>query len=337
MARPLRIEFPGAIYHVTARGNERRPIFRSKSDRRRFLTKLAVLATAHKVRVYAFVQMTNHYHLVVCTPRGNLCAFMQQFQTSYTMYFNRRHDRIGHLFAGRYKAKLVEGGGYLLRLSRYVHLNPVNAAKARDLPLVERREWLNEYPWSSYHGYAGLSAPLPWMCYEALTAFGGEPGEDRRRDLYRQFVEEALDDGDDALAATLTRSSKAFGSEAFCRQIESRFRERTLKLDRFIDISMRRTEAPVPVVEVTAAVLQAYNADESDLVKRGNREVKDVWMRLLHEHGGLTQRQIGELIGHGDGASVSRRLSRLTEELKTNSYLVRRCNDLRSAITNDKA
>ena len=89
MARPLRIEYPGAIYHVTARGNERRAIFRSDTDRRRFLGKLCDLSEAQGLEVYAFALMTDHYHLVVCTPRGNLTAFMQQFQTSYTVYFNR--------------------------------------------------------------------------------------------------------------------------------------------------------------------------------------------------------------------------------------------------------
>ena len=103
MSRPLRLEYAGAMYHVTARGNERRAIFRSDADRRRFLEKLEQLAGVHHVEVYAYALMLNHYHLLLFTPRGNLGAFLQQFNTSYTMYFNRRHSRTGHLFAGRYK------------------------------------------------------------------------------------------------------------------------------------------------------------------------------------------------------------------------------------------
>jgi REP element-mobilizing transposase RayT len=140
MARPLRLEYPGAIYHVTARGNERRAIFRSDADRRRFVSKLLELREFHGVEVYAFTLMTNHYHLVICTPRANLAAFMQQFQTSYTVYFNRRHGRTGHLFAGRYKARLVEGGHYLLRLTRYVHLNPVKIRARAALGVDETRQ-----------------------------------------------------------------------------------------------------------------------------------------------------------------------------------------------------
>ncbi len=101
MARPPRIEYPGAIHHVAARGNKRRPIFRSDSDRCRFLSKLCDLRKVHHVEVYACTLMTNHYHLVLCTPRANLVAFMRQFQTSCTMYFNHRYGRTGHLFVGR--------------------------------------------------------------------------------------------------------------------------------------------------------------------------------------------------------------------------------------------
>ena len=171
MARPLRIEYPGAIYHIMARGNERRAIFRSDSDRHRFLEKLRELRKVHRIDIYAYALMTNHYHLVVCTPCGNLTSFMQQFQTSYTMYFNRRHGRTGHLFAGRYKAPLVEGGHYLLRLTRYVHLNSVKTTAVSELNPGDRQKMLREYRWSSLGGYAGLSPVEDWISYGVLDAF----------------------------------------------------------------------------------------------------------------------------------------------------------------------
>lgn len=242
MARPLRIEYAGAIYHVTGRGNERRTIFRSDTDRRRFVEKLEELCDVHRIEVYAYALMSNHYHLVVCTPRGNLVSFMQQFQTSYTMYFNRRYGRTGHLFAGRYKAKLVEGGHYLLRLSRYVHLNPVKTKAAGGLGQIDRRKLLREYRWSSLPGYSGLQTPENWVSYKALEGFRDLASDSEKRRAYLRFVEEGLEDDDDTFLEELSVSSRACGSEAFRRTVEEHFRNRTAGLDRYVDVSGRRTE-----------------------------------------------------------------------------------------------
>lgn len=337
MARPLRIEYAGAIYHVTARGNERRPIFRSDADRRRFQKKLCELCAVHHVEVYAYAQMTNHYHLVVCTPRGNLTAFMQQFQTSYTMDFNRRYGRIGHLFAGRYKSPLVEGGHYLLRLTRYVHLNPAKTKQARALDFAAKLKLLHEFPWSSLRGYSGLGPVEDWVTCKALEAFGDAGVTARQRKEYLRFVEEGIEEDDDAFLETLRKSSKACGSDAFCRAVEGRFRDRTASLDRFVDVAMRRRETPVPVEEVTAAVMSAYGVSAEGLLRRGNREAKDFWVRLLHEAGGLSQREVGRLVGHCDGTTVSRCLSRLASVVAGDSEANERYQALRARITNSKA
>ncbi|MBT4821690.1 MAG: hypothetical protein HON70_38640, partial [Lentisphaerae bacterium] len=315
MARPLRIEYPGAIYHVTARGNERRAIFRSATDRGRFLEKLRDLCEVHRIEVHAYALMTNHYHLVLCTPRGNLVPFMQQFQTSYTMYFNRRHRRTGHLFAGRYKAKLIEGGHYLFLLTRYVHLNPVKTKDVGRIGLGDRLKYLREYRWSSLPGYSGLRAAEDWVSYKALEGFRDYSSDSETRRAYLRFVEEGLEEDDDIFLEELRASSRAYGSEAFRRAVEDHFRNRTAGLDRYVDVSRRRTEAPVPAEEVTAAVLWAYGLTEAALLKRGNREAKYVWIGLLHKESGLTQREIGQLLGHTDGSTVSRHLAHLRSDL----------------------
>lgn len=337
MARPLRIEYHGAIYHVTARGNEHGAIFRSAADRVKFLTKLSELRAVHHVEVLAYAQMSNHYHLVVCTPRGNLTAFMQQFQTSYTVYFNHRHGRAGHLFAGRYKSQVVEGGHYLLRLTKYVHLNPVKTRQAADLDAEEKRRLLRSYRWSSLPGYAGLGAPENWVTYRALDAFGDKGTGDTARQAYLAYVEQGLGDDDEGFLQTLTESSRACGSEAFRREVEARFREETLKLDRYVDIANRGRQSPVPVEVVTAAVTAAYGVTEQQLTKRGNREAKDVWMRLLHEEAGLTQRDIGALVGHSDGGTVSRCLARLAATLAEDAEASARYAALRPGIADHKA
>jgi putative transposase len=144
MARPLRIEYPGAHYHVMSRGNERRPIVRDDADREKRLDWLRRTIETYGWRLHAFTLMNNHDHLFVETPEAKLSAGMQFFNGAYTSYFNRRYRRAGHLLQGRYKAQLVEEEGYYLEVSRYIHLNAVRAC------CVERPE---QYRWSSYPSY----------------------------------------------------------------------------------------------------------------------------------------------------------------------------------------
>jgi len=177
MARPLRIELPGGLYHVMSRGNERRAMVRDDADRQRRLDWLERTVETYGWRLHAFVLMANHEHLFVETPEPNLSAGMHLLNSSYTGYFNLRHRRAGHLFQGRFKAHLIEQEGYFTELSRYLHLNPIRAR------LVERPE---QWRWSSYAGYRRRRAALGWITYErVLGEFGGGP-EARRR--YCRFV-----------------------------------------------------------------------------------------------------------------------------------------------------
>ena len=178
MARPLRSELAGGLYHVMSRGNERRAIVRDDADRQRRLDWLARTVQTYGWRLHAFVLMGNHEHLFLETPEPNLSAGMHLLNGSYTGYFNFRHRRVGHLFQGRFKAHLIEDEGHYLEISRYIHLNPVRAK------LVERPE---QWPWSSYRGYQRARAEQEWVTYRRVLAeFGPEVGEARRR--YGRFV-----------------------------------------------------------------------------------------------------------------------------------------------------
>jgi REP element-mobilizing transposase RayT len=164
MARPLRIEFEGAWYHVMSRGNERRRIVRDDDDRTRRLDWLRRTVETYGWHLHAFVLMDNHDHLYVETPEANLSPGMQHLNGSYTSYFNRRHRRSGHLFQGRYKAQLIENEGHFWEVSRYIHLNPVRAR------LADRPE---DWRWSSYRGYHRATRQLPWVKYgRVLREFG---------------------------------------------------------------------------------------------------------------------------------------------------------------------
>ncbi|MDA3902779.1 MAG: transposase, partial [Desulfuromusa sp.] len=146
MSRQLRIVYPGAYYHVTSRGNERKDVFKSQRDREKFLEYLTSATERYGAVVHAFCLMSNHYHLLLETPEGNLSQIMRHINGAYTTYFNMKRKRSGHLFQGRFKAILIEADEYLTELSRYIHLNPVRAG------IVEKPE---QYKWSSYMCYTG--------------------------------------------------------------------------------------------------------------------------------------------------------------------------------------
>ena len=178
MARPLRIEFPGALYHVTSRGNEQRPIFRDDVDCTMFLTFLGQAVQRFGWSITAWVLMTNHYYLVIQTPEANLSRGMHWLNGTYAGWFNHRHKRSGHLFQGRFHAFLVERETYLRELLRYVVLNPVRAK------MVERPE---DYRWSSYRSTAGLEAADIWLDVSAaLGLFDDDPTVAQRQ--YQEFV-----------------------------------------------------------------------------------------------------------------------------------------------------
>ena len=159
MARPLRLEFSGALYHVTSRGDGREDIYGAAGDRRMFLDLLAGVWGRFNWTIHAYCLMTNHYHVVVETVEGNLAKGMRQLNGVFTQYVNRRHERAGHVFQGRYQAILVEKHAYLLELARYVVLNPVRARM-----VAQAEDW----PWSSYRAMIGVEPAPPWLAVEAL-------------------------------------------------------------------------------------------------------------------------------------------------------------------------
>src|SRR5258708_7665322 len=180
MARPLRLEHPGAVWHITSRGNNRGNIYLGDEDHLMFLGIFAEAVRRFRWVVHAYTLMTNHFHLVLETPEPTLSHGMKWMNAKYTQWFNWRHNRSGHLFQGRFKGFLVEKESYLLALIRYVALNPVRAQ------MVDRPE---EYRWSSYRATAGYEPAPPWLTTDwALAPFGRDLA--KQQSGYRQFVDE---------------------------------------------------------------------------------------------------------------------------------------------------
>jgi REP element-mobilizing transposase RayT len=208
----LRIEHPGGWFHVTGRGNEQRAIYRDNRDREHFCELLSETVARFRVRLHAFVLMDNHYHLIIELTESNLSRAIQWLNVSYSVWFNRRHQRSGHLFQGRFKSVVVDPSQWGLALSRYVHLNParvdrlglgkIQRRQARDgvstkpdPDLVrERILQLRQYRWSSYPAYAGFGKCPEWLEREAILRLGGA-GQDQSTHRYRQYVEQAAREG----------------------------------------------------------------------------------------------------------------------------------------------
>lgn len=279
MARPLRILFPGAWYHVTNRGLERRPVFRTPEDADRFLALLGETSRDHGVEVHAFCLMGNHYHLLLRTPRGNLSRAMRHVDGVYTQRFNRAHGRDGPLFRGRYAAVLVQADKHLVCAARYIHLNPVEAG------LVDRPE---AWPLSSYAGYLDPRRAPPWLRTSFVLGWFGNPGA---RIRHREFVEAGLDTTTRAFFAR-SRRRPVLGSRTYRDEIADLLEE-TPEDTRLETPDVDHVVAPPTLNVLGHAVARTFDVDLPDL--RDPRRRRD--RRLALARGAFVDVAIG-IYGH---------------------------------------
>lgn len=207
MARPLRIEYPGAMYHAISRGNEKCNIFVCDKDRRKFLTYLEKAFLRFNIHIHAYCLMNNHYHLFLETTQANLCKCMQFINSSYTTYFNKKCERVGHLFQGRYKAFLVDKDSYLVLLGAYIHLNPVRSGIVK-LP--------EEYPWSSYQYFVGLRKPPKFLNTNLTLSYF-----DEKIERYRNFVEKHIQV--DMQKLLRIKANSILGNSQFVQKIKQKY------------------------------------------------------------------------------------------------------------------
>src|SRR3989338_2235197 len=249
MSRPIRIEFPDALYHVTARGDRREDIFENDHDRREFFSILEQVITPFNWTCYAWCLMDNHYHLLIQTPDGNLSKGMRQLNGVFTQASNRRHLRVGHLFQGRFKAILVDSDAYLLELARYVVLNPVRAGMVK-----KPADWA----WSSYRASMGLEPFPPWLAIDGLLACFA-----KRRSLAQQRYAQFVLEGIKADSPWANLKGQVFlGDEQFVNRMQAHIQ--TGKDDVQIPLAQRRPKPPpFPEIESRSpdrdtAIIAAY-------------------------------------------------------------------------------
>jgi len=285
MARPWRIEYAGAYYHVLSRGNEGRDIFYDDKDRKAFLDVLAEVIDRFEIDVFAFVLMSNHYHLLIRTNRANLSKAMQWLGLTYTRRFNNRHSRAGHLFQGRFKSIVVEDDGYVVELSCYIHRNPLRAGMTKRLV---------DYRWSSYpvYGY-GRKGP-EWLKTDLILSFfsGGDSYK-----VYREKVQRYA--GEEKRLWEEFRHGVILGTRQFVDKIKAKYvSERPHR-------GVPQQRGLVGRIDTDLIIKRAsrlLNCDVERFKKAGrlygeDKENRDFLVFMLWERGAFTNEEIGEFFG----------------------------------------
>ncbi|MBZ5534714.1 MAG: transposase [Acidobacteriia bacterium] len=326
MSRPLRINMEGGWYHITGRGNERRPIFWEDDDRQRFLDQLAEMVDRFACQLYAYVLMVNHYHLEMETQRANLSRAMQWLEGSYANRFNRRHRRVGHLFQARFGAVILDPAEGALEVSRYLHLNPVRVRqfglskvqrdRGRQRPrsreeLKARLEALRNYRWSSYPAYVGWDREPAWL---RSQDFLKRVGMDAMS--YWRYVEEPLREGRLDTPWERLRGQLILGGAHFVDQLQD-----SLKGDRREQIALRAVKPALSWEEVVAVVEEIKREKWHQFCDRHGDWGRDLTLSLAWKRGDLTLRALAEKVGGVDYTTVGSAIHRFHDRCRRNPEL----------------
>jgi len=312
LARPLRIEYPGAFYHAFSRGNQKQPTYFSDDDRYFFLNCLRKACAKFSVVVHAFCLMSNHFHLFLETPLGDLSRMMHSLITSYTVYFNKKHDRQGHLFQGRFKSVLVEAASYAKELSRYIHLNPVRSGLA-DAP--------GGYPWSSYDTYLGNAKPEKWLDTSVVLKLFGERVVESRR-AYARYVDEGIGKEQLEFIRDSVRTG-ILGNDIFIARIKKEYLQEELANPSRDTPQLRRLRKSPDLPAILAA-------SEGVLGPR-NKYLVPVAIFLAHKNSPVRLREIGEFFSLSI-SSVSNARLKAKAMIASNSVLAKAVEEIEKTV-----
>jgi len=315
MARPLRIQYPGAVYHITCRGNARTVIYKDDKDRKAFLEILTESQKIYNIQIYSYVLMSNHYHLLIETPKGNLSKYMSHFNMRYTSYHNRRHKKSGQLYQGRFKSILVDKDTYLTMLSRYIHLNPVRIKGMKKMPYKEKMKYLKKYKWSSLPGYIYKREKQEFVDYSlVLEEYGGDNKKGRR--AYADIISIDASSGQMEVKDKIVGQS-IIGKEDFIEEVLDRYLNN--KPDMREQPSLRELHGLRVKDEIIDAIKEETGKD-LDEIKKSKGIERNVLMDLLYRAGGIKGAEIGRLL-EVDYSTVSQCRKRLRDKLKKDKRL----------------
>ncbi len=334
MTRPLRIDIAGGCYHVASRGNERHNIFRDDRDRAHFLELLETCAEQYGVRFHAYVLMDNHYHLLLTTPEPNLSKAMQWLNVSYSVWFNRRHERTGHLFQGRFKSVVVEEERWTLALSAYMHLNPVRISglgldkhvrKAQHAgvwrsptpeELKRRLETLRGYKWSSYFACAGYGSIPKWLCCgEILERLNGVSWKERIT-MYRRYVEDQLREGEPETLWTQAKAGVVLGTEEFIDRIRDFIKGNTREQREIKNLENR------PGFKDVVRIVEGIKGEGWDVFhERYGDWGRDLVLWVARRRCGLMLSELGQAAGGMDYVCVGNAIARMDKKIKSDHQM----------------
>jgi REP element-mobilizing transposase RayT len=313
MARPLRIQYPGAVYHITHRGNERKAIFRNKADPRQFLSLLVQSLETYDVRLHSYVLMSNHFHLLVETPLGNLSEFMRHFNITYTSYFNRQHKRSGNLYQGRFKSFLIDRENYLSKVSRYIHLNPVKIKTMKSKTFQDQFRYLFNYKWSSLSGFANLNKRDDFVEYGyVLQEFGGDTRSGRTS--YMKQIAKDLQKGMPLEEKIVGQS--ILGEDDFVSWVKEKYlHDKSNREQPSVGKIHQRSS-----VEDILLILEEVTETSAKKIISEPGLLRQIAMDMLYRYGGFTNPEIGKLMGI-DYSTVSIGRKRLHEKVSKNKRI----------------
>jgi REP element-mobilizing transposase RayT len=319
VARPLRVQFEGAFYHITSRGNRRERIFIDDGDRERFIECLRRTRQRFGIVIHAFVLMDNHYHLLIETPLANISKSLHHLNCAYSQHFNRRHQCIGHVLQGRFKAIIVDRDEYYLELIRYIHLNPVRAGIVSSVDL---------YRWSSHRAIIDARHAKIWQdIFDPkliLSHFGRRKSEALHE--YKRFINAGIGLGGDDVFKGLSLGY-ILGSSGFVDWVRQNFIDAD-KLDSEVKGAPEFRKG-FDTNEVLSLMETIYSVRRKDIlsVRRGpeaRNEARLLAIYLLARHSSMTQREIGKLFGGVGGAAINIATKVCDAELKHNRQLSHR-------------
>lgn len=322
MARPLRIEFPGAFYHVMNRGNTGMNTFWSERDREKFLEYVGEALKRYGIRVHTYCLMTTHYHFLIETPHPNLSQAIKWINVGYSVYFNRKRKRFGHLFQGRFKAVLVDADEYLKHLSRYIHLNPVRAR------MVEN---CKDYPWSSYQALSGYVESPEWLETDWLLPLFGED-RDTAKKRYRDFVE-SVENGKIENPSDDIVGGVVLGRIDFVNWVKETF---LCKESNHKEIPQLKIMKPRPTPDdLIQAVSDEFGCGIENILRKGQKGnlARDVAIFLCRKLTGETGVALGQRFDIS-GAGIAARHDQIAKKLDTDRTLKGHYDRIRRKILN---
>ena len=323
MARPLRVEYPEAYYHVINRGNNREKIFKNDRDKEKFLEYLKKANERFSVIIHTYCLMSNHFHLLVETPEPNLSVAMQWINVSYATYFNRKRGRHGHLFQGRFKAILIDADEYLKHLSRYIHLNPVRA-KMVSSP--------SKYQWSSYCAFIGRQKTPQFLETDwLLSNFGKSKKEAKQK--YKDFVEGAD-------VKTLENPHRQviegfiLGELDFVNWVKETFLSG--RPDEKEIPQLRKLKPKVSLETVVNAVCEEFGCNEEQIITKGRKKNKarEVAIHLARDLSGMSCKDLGLYFGGVSGALITIMYNRIAQEVAQNRRFRQKLEKTKKLILN---